>query len=80
MITDLYNIIDSITIINLDERSDRYNRITNHLNEIGLNNRFNRFSAVKRCHSDLNLQENGRLGCFLSHCSVIEIAHQYNQK
>lgn len=80
MITDLYNLIDSIEVINLDERTDRFERISNHLNYLGLNNRFNRFSAIKRNHPDLSLQENGRLGCFLSHCNVIENAFNNKQK
>jgi GR25 family glycosyltransferase involved in LPS biosynthesis len=80
MITDLFNIIDSIEIINLDERVDRFNRISSHLNNIGLNNRFNRFSAIKREHPELTRSENGRLGCFLSHCNVIENAYNNKQK
>jgi len=80
MITDLFNLLDSVEIINLDERTDRFNRISNHLNTIGFNNRFNRFSAIKCEHPDLTRSENGRLGCFLSHCNVIENAYNKKQK
>lgn len=80
MITNLYTLIDDIQIINLDERTDRFDRISSHLNCLGLNNRYNRFSAITRNIPELTSQENGRLGCFLSHCSVIERAHQNKQK
>lgn len=80
MITDLFNILDSVEIINLDERTDRFDRISTHLNKIGFNGRFNRFSAIKREHTELTRSENARLGCFLSHCNVIENAYNKKQK
>jgi len=75
MISNLYNLLNDTLIINLDERNDRYNRISQHLNQIGFNNRFNRYSAIKRCYDKLTPQQNGHLGCILSHCNIIEGAH-----
>ena len=59
----LNEFFDKIYVINLDHRTDRWEKVVNSFKSIGLDN-YERYSAIKT--------DNGWLGCNLSHLGVIE--------
>ena len=63
------NFIKHSIYINLDSRPDRRIHMEQQLNLIGINN-CNRFSAIKN--------DNGAIGCSLSHLKCLHIARQNN--
>jgi glycosyl transferase, family 25 len=62
--------VDKIFIINLEHRKDRKERMKNQLKEQNLSGEF--FNAIKN--------ENGTIGCMLSHLEIIKIAKKQGLK
>lgn len=76
-----FNFFDAIFCINLDSRPDRWNRCFEQFKIFGIDNKVQRFSAIKII--DENGQSNkflGRCGCSLSHFEICKIAKKENLK
>lgn len=70
------DIIDKIYIINLDSRKDRWETITNHLNDINISN-YERISATKvDINCDISTTKLAQISCFHSHLKTLRKAYQ----
>jgi glycosyl transferase family 25 len=64
----LNNYFEKIYCINLSERTDRWNHVTNEFNKIGCT--VERFDAIKG-NTNTNLTP-GEVGCYLSHVNILK--------
>lgn len=72
------NNVDKTFVINLDERQDRLNYITNHLNDVGIHN-FERVSSTKiNFESDISKIKLAQISCFHSHLKTLRKAYHLN--
>jgi len=66
---EINKFFDKIYCINLDERTDRWEKALNEFKKVGIEN-VERFSAIK--------DENGATGCIKSHLTIIQKAKKEN--
>lgn len=82
--------MEQVYIINLDERSDRYKKLQQELERVGITN-YVRFPAIKPDPNDYDLNKHnfaskdqnyirGSLGCKLSHLSILKHARKQGYK
>lgn len=67
---DPFDFFDKIFCINLDERTDRWERSKNEFEKIGILDKIERFSAIK--------EKDGRLGIIKSNLEIVKYAKDNN--
>ena len=73
----MFEFIDKVVYINLDERQDRKKRVESELKKYFPSEKMQRFNAIK--YKDAH-KTNGYIGCARSHIAVLEMAIQQNWK
>lgn len=72
------DIVNKIYIINLESRKDRWETITNHLNDLNINN-YERISATKLDFDcDISKTKLAQISCFHSHIKTLRKAYKLN--
>ena len=67
-----FNYFDKIFCINLDERTDRWEKCLNKFSLLGIEDKVERLSAVNLSHlTERDPKIRGRAGCVLSHAKII---------
>ena len=67
-----FDFFEEIWCINLDHRTDRWEKVQQEFEKLGIKDKVQRFSAIK--HQD------GRIGCIKSHMEILKIARKKNLK
>ena len=74
-----FNYFDKIFCINLDERTDRWEKCLNKFSLLGIEDKVERLSAVNLSHlTERDPKIRGRAGCVLSHAKILRKAKELN--
>jgi glycosyl transferase family 25 len=65
-----FNFFDSIYCINLNKRIDRWLKVKQEFEKIGILDKVKRFNAIER--------QDGRIGCIKSHIEILKLAKKEN--
>lgn len=78
--TSKQKIFDYVYLINLKERTNKYQQSVKIINDFGIAKNILHFPAIKPTLPGLSSQKKGRIGCLLSHIAILQDALEKQAK